>query len=175
MGWWGRSTTIRKAVKWMDCWKQNAFCYHINMIQFHLPSLLTLRLRWFFSIPLYNTQHFYKFYRVYKTNHNFWNNWAMKTTQAILKSQDLLLPKYSKYNIIYIEIVLYWRWQFVWKKCEKIQWVSFGPIFLHWRKKQVENISPLNTTISMPPGILILVEKLENITFGGCQVNSTPT
>ena len=43
------------------------------------------------------------------------------------------------------------------------------------KKKQVENISPLNTTISMAPGIPILVEKLENITFGGCQVNSTPT
>ena len=27
----------------------------------------------------------------------------------------------------------------------------------------------------MGPGILILVVKLENITFGGCQVNSTPT
>ena len=36
-------------------------------------------------------------------------------------------------------------------------------------------MSPLNTTISMAPGIPILVEKLENITFGGCQVNSTPT
>ena len=34
-------------------------------------------------------------------------------------------------------------------------------------KKQVENISPLNTTISMAPGISILVEKLKNITFGG--------
>ena len=42
-------------------------------------------------------------------------------------------------------------------------------------KKQVENISLLNTTISMAPGIPILVEKLENITSGGCQVNSTPT
>ena len=27
----------------------------------------------------------------------------------------------------------------------------------------------------MAPGIPILVEKLENITFGGCLVNSTPT
>ena len=27
----------------------------------------------------------------------------------------------------------------------------------------------------MAPGIPILIEKLENITFGGCQVNSTPT
>ena len=26
----------------------------------------------------------------------------------------------------------------------------------------------------MAPGIHILVEKLENITFGGCHVNSTP-
>ena len=31
----------------------------------------------------------------------------MKTTQAILKSQDLLLSKYNKHNIIYIEIIPY--------------------------------------------------------------------
>ena len=88
--------------------------------------------------------------------HNFWNNWAMKTTQAILKSQDLLLPTYNKHNIIYIEIVQYWRWQFVWNKSEKIQKVSFGPIFLHWRKKtggkylttQYNNISGTRYTYS---------------------------
>ena len=33
----------------------------------------------------------------------------MKTTQAIMKNHDLLLPKYNKHNITYIEIVQYWR------------------------------------------------------------------
>ena len=80
----------------------------------------------------------------------------MKTTQAILKSQDLLLSKYNKHNIIYIEIIPYWRWQFVWKKRKntKSQFWSYISTL-----KKVENISPLNTTISVAPDIPILVEK----------------
>ena len=62
--------------------------------------------------------------------------------------------------------------------CEKSEKIEKSVLVLYFyieEKKQVENILPLNTTMSMAPGIPILVEKLENITFGGCQVNSTPT
>ena len=92
----------------------------------------------------------------------------MKTTQAILKSQELLLPKYNKQFGIGGDNLCGKK-----RKYTKSQFWSY--ISTLKKKKQVENISPLNATISMAPGILILVEKLENITFGGCQSNSTPT
>ena len=53
----------------------------------------------------------------------------MKTIQAILKSRDLLPPKYNKYNIILKLFSI--GGDNLCEKSEKIQKVSFGPIFLH--------------------------------------------